>query len=150
MVYALVKFARLALECNPNIIEALYVEARHILHCDSFGERLRRSATVSHPQSRADFPAMPSASCAAWNVTIVGWRTRRIISPPRKNMGDATLKGATSSRITMRKRRTAARSSIEPLPGVAAGAQPARRNWKRAMGMTPSTRCTCCGCCEWE
>ncbi len=41
VVYALVKFARLALECNPNIIEALYVEPHHILHCDSFGERLR-------------------------------------------------------------------------------------------------------------
>ena len=41
VVYALVKFVRLALECNPNIIEALYVEPRHILHCDSYGERLR-------------------------------------------------------------------------------------------------------------
>lgn len=41
VVYALVKFARLALECNPNIIEALYVEPCHILHCDAYGERLR-------------------------------------------------------------------------------------------------------------
>lgn len=41
VVYALVKFARLALECNPNIIEALYVEPRHILHCDVYGEQLR-------------------------------------------------------------------------------------------------------------
>ena len=58
VVYALVKFARLALECNPNIIEALYVEPRHILHCDSYGERLRaqrylfltRKASVTVPR----------------------------------------------------------------------------------------------------
>ena len=41
VVYALVKFAWLALECNPNIIEALYVEPGHILYCNAYGERLR-------------------------------------------------------------------------------------------------------------
>ncbi|HNT74623.1 MAG TPA: nucleotidyltransferase domain-containing protein [Anaerolineae bacterium] len=41
VVYALVKFVRLALDCNPNIIEALYADPRHILHCDAYGEELR-------------------------------------------------------------------------------------------------------------
>lgn len=41
VIYSLVKFTRLALACNPNTIEALYVEPRHVLHCDAYGERLR-------------------------------------------------------------------------------------------------------------
>lgn len=40
-VYALVKFVRLALKCNPNIIEALYVAPEHILFIDEHGQRLR-------------------------------------------------------------------------------------------------------------
>lgn len=40
VVYALQKFARLALECNPNIIELLYADPRHILFINDYGQRL--------------------------------------------------------------------------------------------------------------
>ena len=41
VVYALAKFARLALSGNPNLLEVLWTEAPDILHCDESGERLR-------------------------------------------------------------------------------------------------------------
>lgn len=41
VIYALVKFVRLALECNPNIIEVLYTAPEHILFCNEYGEALR-------------------------------------------------------------------------------------------------------------
>lgn len=40
VIYALVKFVRLALACNPNIIEMLYTDSRHILFLNDYGERL--------------------------------------------------------------------------------------------------------------
>lgn len=43
VVYGLAKFARLALQGNPNIIETLYVEDASVLHVDRLGEELRRS-----------------------------------------------------------------------------------------------------------
>jgi uncharacterized protein len=43
VVYALAKFVRLALAGNPNIIEALYVDDRHVMQCTEAGERLRTS-----------------------------------------------------------------------------------------------------------
>ncbi len=41
VVYALAKFARLALAGNPNILEVLWTPAESTLHCDELGERLR-------------------------------------------------------------------------------------------------------------
>jgi hypothetical protein len=41
VTYALNKFARLAADCNPNIIEILHVADRHVLKIDEFGEELR-------------------------------------------------------------------------------------------------------------
>lgn len=40
VIYALVKFVRLALACNPNIIELLYVEPRFHLFANEYGQRL--------------------------------------------------------------------------------------------------------------
>ena len=40
VIYALVKFVRLALACNPNIIELLYTEPRHVLFINAYGRRL--------------------------------------------------------------------------------------------------------------
>lgn len=40
VTYALAKFARLALQGNPNIIETLYTGAVNVLHCDALGQRL--------------------------------------------------------------------------------------------------------------
>jgi uncharacterized protein len=39
-VFGLAKFVRLALDANPNIIEALYTDARHVLFVNRYGERL--------------------------------------------------------------------------------------------------------------
>lgn len=46
VTYSLAKFARLALQGNPNIIETLYTAGEHVLHLDDLGERLR--ATRGH------------------------------------------------------------------------------------------------------
>jgi predicted nucleotidyltransferase len=40
VIYALAKFARLALGGNPNIIETLFTEAEDVLHVNSFGQEL--------------------------------------------------------------------------------------------------------------
>jgi uncharacterized protein len=39
-VFALAKFVRLALDANPNIIEVLFTDARHVLYIDRYGELL--------------------------------------------------------------------------------------------------------------
>jgi len=41
VVYSLEKFATLAADCNPNIIEVLHVADEDVLKIDPFGERLR-------------------------------------------------------------------------------------------------------------
>lgn len=41
VIYSLDKFARLAADCNPNIIEVLHVSESSVLHVDEFGEALR-------------------------------------------------------------------------------------------------------------
>lgn len=41
VVYSLDKFARLAADCNPNIIEVLHVSESSVLQLDEFGEELR-------------------------------------------------------------------------------------------------------------
>ncbi len=46
VTYSLAKFARLALQGNPNIIETLYTPEEHILHIDGLGERLRSARDV--------------------------------------------------------------------------------------------------------
>jgi uncharacterized protein len=41
VIYSLKKFAKLAADCNPNIIEVLHVDESDVLFADEFGERLR-------------------------------------------------------------------------------------------------------------
>lgn len=41
VVYSLDKFAGLAADCNPNIIEVLHVADEDVLQCDEYGEELR-------------------------------------------------------------------------------------------------------------
>ena len=40
VVYALAKFVRLALACNPNIVETLYTEPEHVFFINDYGRRL--------------------------------------------------------------------------------------------------------------
>lgn len=49
VIYSLKKFAGLAANCNPNIIEVLHVDESDVLFCDDFGRRLRdhRNAFLS-------------------------------------------------------------------------------------------------------
>lgn len=46
VIYSLKKFASLASDCNPNIIEVLYVDDSDVLHCDEFGEQLRSNRDI--------------------------------------------------------------------------------------------------------
>ena len=41
VTYSLDKFAKLAMDCNPNIIEVLFVNDSNVIKCDEFGEELR-------------------------------------------------------------------------------------------------------------
>src|ERR1044072_8096814 len=41
VIYSLKKFAKLAADCNPNIIEVLHVDDSDVLFIDEFGDRLR-------------------------------------------------------------------------------------------------------------
>lgn len=43
VVYSLKKFAKLALDMNPNIVECLWVDEEHVRSIDGFGQRLRES-----------------------------------------------------------------------------------------------------------
>lgn len=43
VIYSLKKFAHLAADCNPNIIEILHVDDSDVMQCDKFGERLREN-----------------------------------------------------------------------------------------------------------
>ena len=40
VIYALAKFVRLALACNPNVIELLHTDPRHVLFVNDYGRRL--------------------------------------------------------------------------------------------------------------
>lgn len=44
VIYSLKKFAKLAADCNPNIIEVLHVDDEDIVKCDAVGEQLRSHA----------------------------------------------------------------------------------------------------------
>ncbi len=46
VTYSLAKFARLALQGNPNIIETLFTPTEHVLHLDELGERLRSARSL--------------------------------------------------------------------------------------------------------
>ena len=41
VIYSLEKFAKLAVECNPNIIEVLHVDQSDVMRCNAFGLELR-------------------------------------------------------------------------------------------------------------
>jgi len=43
VIYSLKKFVRLAADCNPNIIEILYIDDSDIIFMNKFGERLREA-----------------------------------------------------------------------------------------------------------
>lgn len=43
VTYGIRKFVRLLSQCNPNIIELLWVQQNHIIYIDEFGKRLREN-----------------------------------------------------------------------------------------------------------
>lgn len=43
VIYCLQKFVKMARDCNPNVVEMLYVEPRFILNINKFGKRLREN-----------------------------------------------------------------------------------------------------------
>ena len=43
VIYDVKKFVQLAMNCNPNIIESLWVADQHILYMNDFGKRLRKN-----------------------------------------------------------------------------------------------------------
>ena len=49
-IYSLAKFARLCVDCNPNLLETLFARDAEVRVCTPLGERLRehRQAFLSH------------------------------------------------------------------------------------------------------
>jgi len=46
VIYDIRKFIKLALDCNPSIIEILFVDEKDILHIDAFGKLLREKRDI--------------------------------------------------------------------------------------------------------
>jgi len=53
-IYDIRKFVKLALECNPNMVEILYVDESDIIHIDDLGNLLRDSRDIFLSRKAAD------------------------------------------------------------------------------------------------
>jgi len=80
VIFALKKFFRLALGCNPNIIEILYVEPQHILFINSAGERLCAAREIFLTRRAAE----TFGSYAIAQLRKLERHHRWIIAPPEK------------------------------------------------------------------
>jgi predicted nucleotidyltransferase len=78
VIFALKKFIRLALGCNPNIIEILYVEPEHILFINSAGERLRAAREIFLTRRAAE----TFGSYAVAQLRKLERHHRWIVAPP--------------------------------------------------------------------
>lgn len=78
VIYVLTKFVRLALACNPNIIELLYVEPRHILVINDYGRRLLQQRDIFlSKQARYTF-----AGYAISQLKRIEGHHRWLVNPP--------------------------------------------------------------------
>lgn len=132
VVYALAKFARLALAGNPNLLEVLWTEAPGILFCDELGARLRAGRELflsrragerflgyaeeqetrleRHRRWIAEPPAGPPAP-EDFGATLVGGRARFPHADAQRAF-DAALKHWTHFN-TWRAERNPARAQLE-------------------------------------
>jgi len=78
VIFALKKFARLALACNPNIIEILYVEPQHVLFINSLGEKLRAAREIFLSKRAAE----TFSRYAIAQLRRIERHHRWIVSPP--------------------------------------------------------------------
>ena len=78
VIYSLRKFVKLAADCNPNIIEVLFVNEKHFLYIDDFGHQLRevRDSFLSK-KARHTF-----AGYAYAQVKRIETHRRWLLSPP--------------------------------------------------------------------
>ena len=88
VIYSLKKFAKLAAECNPNIIEVLHVADDDVIYIDEFGERLRSLAN-DFLSTRARFTFAGYAHAQLKRIkTHRDWLLNPPKSPPdRKEFG---------------------------------------------------------------
>ena len=79
-VYGLAKFARLAADCNPNILEALFCRDEEIRRITPIGEALRESAPLFlSAKARHTF-----AGYAASQLKRIKNHRRWLLSPPKR------------------------------------------------------------------
>ena len=45
-IFGIQKFAKLASACNPNVVEILFVDEKHIIHASPEGRRLRKNKDI--------------------------------------------------------------------------------------------------------
>jgi len=100
VVYALGKFAKLAADCNPNIIEILHVGESSILHIDEFGEELRAHAN-DFLSKKAKFTFMGYAHAQLKRIkTHRSWLLAPPLAPPaRKEFGLSETTKVTASEL---------------------------------------------------
>jgi predicted nucleotidyltransferase len=79
VIYSLKKFAKLAADCNPNIIEVLHVDTADVIKIDAFGERLRAMAdTFLSRKARWTF-----AGYAHAQLKRIKTHRKWLLEPPR-------------------------------------------------------------------
>jgi len=100
VIFALEKFASLAADCNPNIIETLFVDESDVIKCDEFGQRLRdvRDAFLS---KKAKFTFAGYAHAQLHRIkTHKAWLMNPIKDPPdRRTFGLSDTSAVSKSEL---------------------------------------------------
>jgi hypothetical protein len=78
VIFALKKFVRLALACNPNIIEILHVAPQHVRFINSLGEKLRTAREIFLSKHAAE----TFSRYAIAQLRRIEGHHRWIVSPP--------------------------------------------------------------------
>jgi hypothetical protein len=99
VVYSLDKFAALAADCNPNIIEVLHVADEDVLQCDAFGEELRahRDDFLSR-KAKHTFAGYAHAQLKRIE-THRGWLLEKPSMPERSDFGLSEVTKVTKSEL---------------------------------------------------
>lgn len=89
VIYALKKFVRLALDCNPNIIELLYVDEDKVLFSNYYGDKLRAQRHIFlSRRARQTF-----AGYAISQLRRIQRHHRWLVNPPQHKPLQSTFGG---------------------------------------------------------
>lgn len=117
VIYSLKKFARLVADCNPNIIEVLFVDDSDVLHIDRFGEALR-NARHDFLSKKAKFTFSGYAHAQLKRIkTHRAWLLNPPVGlPDRKSFGLSEVKMVSKSELGAYDSLVAERCGVSELP----------------------------------